>query len=360
MQACSRSYQDGPRARLALVFVSAVLAFPALELGYRIHLHRPVLVLDDWRAGRMEARAFGEQGAYDPALGWVPKEDYEGDGYNTLDSGIRRNFCEKEVRTGGVLAVGDVFTNGGSEVDDGETWPAHLERITGTPVLNGGVAGYGVDQIILRAEQLLPQAQPKTLVVGLLEEAIARAGLSSFGASKPYYTLNKGELVYYAPGPIRTGQEGQSGWTVTTRSLLGHSAVLDMVLSRLAPTYWYGKAGEQVTRAIDNDPVGVTCALLERLKRRADSDGARVLLLMQHAQRTVVERTEPGESAKKVAACAASMGIEVVDQFEALRSIVAAKPEALADLYAQGGGFGEMSSEGNRHAAELLARALSK
>ena len=344
--------------RCALACAAALAAFATIELGYRLHSQRSVLVLDDWRAGRIAELAFGERGRFDAALGWAPREAYESDGYNTLDHGIRRNFCEEEVRTGGILAVGDLFTDGGTEVKDSETWTALLERMTGQAVLNGGVAGYGSDQVVMRAEQLLALVEPETLVVGLLDESIARAGLASFGASRPYYILDQGHLAYHAPVRRESAEEGQSVWRA--RDVLGHSALLDVVLSRVAPSYWLGKAGEPVFRSVDNDPVAVTCALLQRLKTRADADGVRMLLLLQHMQQAVAEKTEPQESVKKVAACAASMAIEVVDQFEGLRAIAAARTEDLGDYYLQGEGDGQMSRKGNLHAAELLVRALKK
>ena len=357
MQALARPMLHGA-SRLVLACALAPLSFVALDLGYRAQSHRPVLALDDWRAARIERLTFGDRGRFDPVLGWAPREEYQSADFNTLDLGIRRNFDEDEVRTGGVLAVGDVFTEGGAEVADGETWPARVERMTGEPVLNAGVAGYAADQIVLRAEQLLLRVRPSTLVVGLFEETIARTGHSSFGTSKPYYTLENGQLAYHAPR--RAGPDARSGWRAGVRDALGRSAVADAVMSRLAPGYWHGKAGEGVFQTVGNDPVGVTCALLERVAKRAAQDGIRVLLFLQHARKTVFERTEPGEDMKKVATCAAPAGIEVIDQFEALRSVTVANPGALNDLYLPGDGYGQMTSTGNWHAADLVARALNK
>jgi hypothetical protein len=356
MPAPMRPFLHGAAARAVAACASALLALPVLDIGYRLHSHRPVLALDDWRAGRIEDMRFGDRGRFDAELGWAPRDEVESPEYNTLEHGIRRNLGEKGIRTGGILAVGDVFTNGGNEVADGETWPAHLERRLGTPVLNGGVAGYATDQIIMRAERLLPVAQPTTLVVGVFEESIKRASFSSFGASKPYYTFERGELVHHAP--VRLQQ--QSDWRARARDAMGYSAVLDAVLAQVAPVYWLGDGGEQALRTVDNDPVAVTCALLGRLKAHADAGGVRVLLLMQHARKTVAERTEPGEDAKQVAACASGMGLEVVDQFGALRAAAAETPGALDDLYLQTPGFGQMTPKGNRETAELLARALGK
>lgn len=351
----------GPLVTLALVGGYTLLGCAAFEIGYRAHSERPVFTLDNWRAGRIEYLAFGDRAMFDPVLGWASQERYEGDGYNTLDHGIRRNFDdEKKFRTGAILAVGASFTNGGPDVDDDETWPAQLESITGTSVSNAGVEGYATDQIVLRAEQLLPIAKPKTLIVGLAASDIAKAGYSSFGAPKPYFTLDKNDLKYHPPAPIAAYDPAEPAWQTDAREILGYSAVLDVVLSNIAPGYWHGTAGQQVSQKVENDTVGVTCALLQRLKRR--SDGARLLLFMQYGFQAIVEKEAPGEDAKKVAACATAAGIEVVDEFASLRAIAVARPDALRDFYQKDDddGYGLMSPKGNRHAAELLARAVSK
>jgi hypothetical protein len=354
------SFPHGRVASFAMVCVCAVLGFAAIELGYRIHSQRPVLVLESWRAWRIEYQTFGARGNFDPLLGWVPKPWYEEDGYNTTTHGIRRNAEDKgEVATGAILAVGGWFTDGGPDLDDDETWPAQLEGLIGKPVLNAGVSGYATDQIVLRAEQLLPLLRPKTLLVGFVGEEIPRASFSSFGAPKPYFTLEGGELKYHPPGPIIVDDPNGPAWQARVRDVLGYSAVLDVVLSLIAPRYWMGTAGEPVFQKIDNDPVGVTCALLRRLKGRTDADGVRLLLFMQHGRQAVAGKQEPGEDAKQVAACAQAAGIEVVDHFEALRATAAANADALGELYLEGDEV-PMSPKGNRQAAELLARALDK
>ena len=47
-------------------------------------------------------------------------------------------------------------------------------------------------------------------------------------------------------------------------------------------------------------------------------------------------------------------------EFEVLRSLTVANPGALNDLYLPGGGYEQMTSTGNWHAADLVARALQK
>src|SRR5688572_5023725 len=58
MPASVRSVLQGPLlqgrvARAVLAGAAALLALPALEIGYRLQSHRPALALEDWRAGRI-------------------------------------------------------------------------------------------------------------------------------------------------------------------------------------------------------------------------------------------------------------------------------------------------------------------
>ncbi|HEX5959608.1 MAG TPA: hypothetical protein VFY92_13250, partial [Hyphomicrobiaceae bacterium] len=354
-----QALRQGRAVRMALACVGAVLALPAFEIGYRLQAQRPVLSLEDWRAGRLEDLKFGDRVRFDPELGWALRDEYESQGYNTLEWGVRRNFCEKDIRTGGVLAVGDAFTDGGTEVADGETWPAHLERIADVPVLNGGVAGYAIDQIVLRAEQLLTEVQPRTLIVGVHEASIVRASFSVYGTPKPYYTVDSGRLVHHAPVRKPASPAATPDWRTAVRGILGYSAVLDVVLGNLAPEYWQGRIDPPVFQTVDNDPAAVACALLQRLKGRADTAGVRMLLLLQHDRKELAEGTEPGAATSAVAACAAAAGLEVIDQLTSLRAAVAAKPDVLNDLYLSSG-FGQMTRTGNRATAELLSGAISR
>jgi hypothetical protein len=348
-------------ARAALACAAVLLALLAFELGYRLHTERPVLVLDDWRAGRIAYRTFGDRGMFDPVLGWAPQAGYESHGYSTITAGIRRNGNETAIRTRGILAVGDVFTDGGTEVADGETWPAQLEKLTGVPVLNAGVMGYGPDQVTLRAERLLPLVQPRTLVVGLVDAGIPLAGMSSFGLARPHFTLEGDELVYHAPVPMPLYEQDVSGWRAKVRDILGYSAVLDVVISYLWPRYWIGRAGELVYETVDSEPTGVTCALLRRLKARTDAAEVRLVLLMHYERESVEQNASPGEEAAKVLACAAAMGTRIVDLFGPLRALAAADAAGLAELYLpEDTGQGHMSSKGNHHTAGLIARALGE
>ena len=233
----------------------------------------------------------------------------------------------------------------------------------GKPVVNGGVGAYGADQIVLRVEQLLPIVRPKVLIMGILEHDIHRSAFAMFGAPKPHFTLENGELRYHPPEPIEpeTREGALSSVADRAREALAYSAVTDFLLSRLAPHYWYHR-GKPIFRKVKIDEVAVTCALIARLKTRLDKEGIRGLLFMQHDAVLILGGDRSSLQAQRVVACAEAAGVQVVDQFNSLRAIVAANPAAVADYYHKRSGnqYGHMTWKGNEHAAKLLAEALGK
>ncbi len=350
-------------ANVALLLFSLLAPLLTLEFGYRLVAGLPLLKLANWRTEHVVMVNLGELKAIlDPVLGWTNKSSsYNEDGYTTLEHGVRKNFDETTIRTGGILAAGDSFTEGW-EVKDHESWPAVVEKLTSVPVINAGAGGYGADQTILRAEQMLPIVRPKILLIGFHEIAISRAGHTVFGAPKPFFTLDDGELHYHPAKLVKSHEKNTIAWITAygIRDALGYSAFADYLLSRLNPNFWHGDPDRDLYQRSGADEVAVTCALLKRLKSRADQDGVHMMVVLQYYATLILESDRPGPHSQAVAACARDIGIRVVDQFAPLHAIVAAGgPTIIRDYYwSYEGIFGHMTAKGNEHAANLIYAAL--
>ena len=350
-------------ANVALLLVSLLTSLLMIEVGYRLAKGLPVFRLANWRVEQVVMVNLGELKAIpDPVLGWTNKPfNVHEDGYTTIEYGVRKNFDETAIRTGAALAVGDSFTEGW-QVKDHESWPAFLEKFTTLPVVNAATGGYGADQTILRAQQMLPIVKPKLLLVGFHEIAIERAGYSIYGAPKPYFTLESGEPRYHPPTFVEPRENTTLFWTVAyaVREVLGYSAFADYLFARLNPNYWYGKGGDDLYQKADNDDVVVTCALLKRLKAQTDKDGIRMVLVLQYYAQLILNSDRPGPSSQAVAGCARTLGIRVVDQFASLRQIVLGGPPNVIRAYYNydDGVFGHMTAKGNEHAANLIHPAV--
>ena len=348
---------------LLLILISLLTTFLMIEIGYRLAAGLPVFKLANFRTDQVVMVNLGELKAIpDPVLGWTNKSfNVHEDGYTTIDHGVRKNFDETAIRTGAALAVGDSFTEGW-EVKDHESWPAQLEKLTTIPVVNAATGGYGSDQTILRAEQMLPIVKPKILLVGFHEVAIVRAGYSVFGAPKPYFTLENGEPRYHPPKLTEPRNNTTFLRTIAyqIREVLGYSAVADFLFARLNPNFWYSNNDDELYNKVDVDEVAVTCALLKRLKAQTDKDGIRVVVFLQYYAPLILTSDRPGPSSRGVSACARAMGIRVVDQFASLRALVAAGPPNVIREYYwyYEGMFGHMTAKGNEHAANLIFPAV--
>ena len=144
----------------------------------------------------------GEKGHFihDGLLGHVPNPGFCGSGFggsfHTIDAdGFR--FCgDGHVSSeGSIVAVGDSYTYG-DEVRDEESWPAQSQRLPGRRVLNGGVTGYGFDQIVLRAEQLADTHKPSIMIVSFIAEDIERTEMRRlWWRDKPWFGIENGLLV---------------------------------------------------------------------------------------------------------------------------------------------------------------------
>src|SRR5262249_52895502 len=139
---------------------------------------------------------------YDPVLGWVHKpnlrfnSDSPNDSFTTGEYGIRMNQPGiRAIPDNAILAVGDSFT-AGSEVGDAQTWPAQLAQEIGQSVINAAVGGWGTDQIVTRAEQLIPRLTPRAIVASFTSGDPQRDQYSVYGGlHKSYFKIDNGVLV---------------------------------------------------------------------------------------------------------------------------------------------------------------------
>jgi hypothetical protein len=341
----------------ALVAASLFVTLAVWEIGLRLYGGIPLLELTNFIGDRVNRSKYDGWVVYDERLGWRPKPDLRSSAFNTGPYGIRlAKTASGAVPTGGILASGDSFTLG-SDVSDEESWPAYLETITGTPVVNAGAAGWGTDQIVMRAEEMIDIARPRTLIADFLWYDIGRAEEEiNFGAHKPYYTVEDNQLVLHnVPVPPFIGHPGELG---LLRGTLGYSYAIYWAAEGLGLERWLGSFNTQHKRAT---PGGtgerITCLLLNRLKERAATDQIRLMMVMQYGAGDF-DRPQPS-AATSVISCAREMAIETVDIWSSLAEIHAKDRVRFRSLFiVQETGWSHMSADGNRLVAAAIADQL--
>ena len=240
--------------RLALVVASVLVTLGVLEIGCRLWrgpsalLDWSNIVLEDRRA--MRAAGVGRL-KYDAALGFVPSE-----GYRATPGGT--GLAEPPI-----LVVGDSYTYG-DEVSDEETWAAQLQPLTKRRTVNAGVSGYGLDQIVLRAEQAARDVKPAALVVVFIAEDLRRSEMKRvWGAEKPYFEP-KGETPVLRNVPVPAPPDPASTLDLWQR-LFGWSVLVDTVLRHMGWQYEWAIDHERVLSRGEGERLA--CPLLKRLAR---------------------------------------------------------------------------------------------
>jgi hypothetical protein len=339
--------------RIAVVVVLAIIGCLGAEAGARMILGIPMLDGTNFRNARFLRAALSGDYAFDRTLGWVFRSGIVDGDFGLIDHGIRRNgSTDVTVRRGGALAVGDSFT-ASVMLSDEDTWPAMLETELGMPVVNGAVGRYGVDQIVLRAEALLPIVLPRMLLVQFSPKAIDAVALEISSAPKPFFVLDASGAPVLANPRVPLFPARRDPVEPVKRAL-GYSTVLDNVLAAV-PNFWMG--ARRAASSSDRDPVAVTCGLLHRLKAQADSGKIQMLgILLYGSDAFAADREQPTQVVR-VGTCMRAMGIDVVDSFAAFRSTALRNPDEFRDAYTPDDPD-SLSEVGNQDIAGLVLSAL--
>jgi lysophospholipase L1-like esterase len=282
---------------------------------------------------------------HDSFLGYVPRPGIKGTVENggpvTIDvDGFRVTGASHRPTGGLIVAVGDSFTYG-EDVGDQEAWPAQLQALTGERVLNAGVSGYGLDQIVLRAERIAETHRPSVIIVSFIAEDLHRTEMRRlWWHDKPWYEIEEGQLVLKGvPVPNRTRL------SVNTRVQIERILVeLPPILQRLAGYH----------SRIHRPGTGRTISLrlVERLARLQAERCAKILIVAQYDARAWTSKASADAQrtlTHAILSHAAANGLATLDTYQRF----AAEPER-RQLY----GRAHLNLRGNRIIGHLLAAAL--
>lgn len=328
---------------MALIVGSLAFICICLEIISRIHYDIPIFspknILSVKGLGDLDRK----NAVYHPKLGWTPRQGSAGN-ETILSNGIRSNGNTKSF-TGDkpvILAVGDSFTYG-DQVNDNETWPAYLESLSGFKVINAGVYGYGLDQVVLRAKNLVEIVEPEIIIVGVYTHDLIRCRHSVRGyAPKPYFSIIDGSLVLQnMPVPAAGDVELNMDYFKKT---FGHSALVHLIMSRLFWDYWVDKTG--TVKVDDGQGVDVSCLLIKDLAFFAGDTP--LIVMIQYGKKLL-----RWGDIDLFLNCLKDIGIDSLDLHQALESVFATNPDRFDSYY-----IGHMSAQGNHFVAAQLAEFL--
>jgi hypothetical protein len=231
-------------------------------------------------------------------------------------------------------------------VSDWETFPAHLEQLSGIRVLNGGVFGYGLDQIVLRLESLYDTYKPDIVILDFVWDDVLRIDFSSRGRSaKPYFVWAQGKLIL-RNSPVQPFKDtrNQFSWF---QSVFGYSYLMHSIMMRVNGNYWLSEPGSNVRVSCQHFLVGR--ALLERIAQFSRGKNLKTLVVFQdegYYQRDF-ERLISGLSLE---------GIKVLNLVPLFQEFYARDDAARARFKVKV----HMSSEGNKFIARAIYTKLKE
>jgi lysophospholipase L1-like esterase len=343
-------------ARGLLLSGSVLLTLLCLELGCRLWQgpsmlwHWPNLVVD---AQRHFAHEMDESHVVrDPLLGWVPRPGFKSRGLNYNAQGTR--VMPPSVGGAGapIVATGDSFALG-EDVTDDNSWPAFLQTLLQRRIVNAGVSGYGLDQIVLRTEQQAASLRPSLIVMSFVADDLWRSEMRRlWGGEKPYFAVSSdGVLALHnvaAPG-VDMPDDRLSFW----QRRFGWSMLLKTILSRLDEHDEWISDNRRAT--VDGTGERLACPLMRRLAAL----GAPALVVAQYEPLVwsgggVASRDYRRRLSRLVLDCAALAGLATLDTFDALDGAV--RDHGLGSAYLNY----HHSAEGNRLVAVAIAAALAQ
>ena len=343
--------------RVLAVSVSLAIALCGLELAARVYFSE-YRFRNFWSADRDLMRsAYPVQ--FDRALGWTPKpgssgaDNIWGTQVTILEHGVRANannklptgIKEKDL----ILAVGDSFTFG-DQVSDSETYPSILEEMLGTPVLNAGVFGYGVDQSYLRMKILAEIYEPTIIVFGLIPNDIERCELSErTAASKPYFEASNNSLILHDEHVI---QRPPVEINNSIRQLLGYSFFVHAGMNHFLPTYWILDSWRNIEAHKEGEKV--TCLIFKELAGYLEQYPhiRNLYLLVQYNDSTSAERRD---KITRVLNCVNHPRIQVIDLWDVFADYKKNDNQQYQQFF-----HGHMTKKGNHLVASILAEAVRK
>lgn len=195
--------------RLLLFTLFTLFIFLVFELVLRFKIFNPEYQsVDAWWRWRWytDRKALSASPAersveFHPVLGWVPKPNThitidQGKKITINSAGFRttKEYSQLKQRDRRITMLGDSFSFGDCVGDD-DTYSSFLEKIlSSTEVLNFGVQGYGIDQMLLRLPYAL-SFNPDVVIVSFINDDLPRVMLSFRDYQKPKFIFTNGKLT---------------------------------------------------------------------------------------------------------------------------------------------------------------------
>jgi hypothetical protein len=275
---------------------------------------------------------------YDPDYGWTNVPDYRSDkdapfelSINSQGLRASRDYDRAPAKGSRRIAVFGDSCAFGEEVNDDQTIPVHLERsLKGVEVLNFGVHGFGLGQMMLRLEREGLEFEPDHVVLVLMIPwDLYRMKDRFFVHAKPVFTVRESVLqIENHPVP----EASRMPW------LYRHSFAAAWSFAR--------RPASEESTALSKD-IATTTRILERIQQTLMDRGIGFTLativvpgeldMVRRSPRRLEALARIQHSLSKISS---RLGLDLLDQVPSLVQEYAVRPEALAMKLGHWSGLG--------------------
>ena len=177
------------------------------------------------------------------------------------------------------------------------------------------------------------------------------------GVPKPFFRITNNQLVLYnSPVPRTATKSSEIGWL---RYVLGRSYLMQFAVIRLNALNWWVASARNKIEYGGAEGLRVTCWLMKTVADLGKATNVRIGIVLQYGG-TEATNTAPEWDRPALLKCINDQGLEVIDTFEALRSVyVNNGPDVYQRLWVMhenGRIYGHMSATGNRLIAQSIAK----
>lgn len=330
-----------------LLLLSLLAAGGELVLRGKYQKIERITGVSEWRsASWKDLTYFWDR--YHEVLGWTNQPNYRSDGrvpfkVSINAQGIRGQQAYELTPAPSVqriVMVGDSVTFG-EEVDDHQTIPSHLQRaLPGSEVLNFGVHGYGMGQMVLRLERdALPFKPRRALLVLYLPSNVLRIIKETQVHNKPVFYLKKGGELALRNVPVP--EASRQPW---------------LFRRSFAAAYLFGRPKQYAKIKHVQSYNRLALALVKRASDACKRAGTELTVVALHGSRNLQGKSERGIViiSQHMRRALSQAGVDYLD----LTKIQAAAYRQHGDkLVAPNKHFSDL---GNRLWAEAMARHLGQ
>ena len=305
-----------------------------------------------WDVGRSPVKL-------DYRLGWAPKtgsfKKHTPPHTITIDKNRFRKNYPKELNASSektILFSGDSFTFGDG-VDDQNTFPSIFQSMKKNQVINGGVQGYGIDQMFLRSLDIIQNYTISNLFFCFIPDDINRCNYSTFHKiQKPYFIFEGDSTILIQIDPKKFSNNLNFNYSLLHK-IGGYSLVIHKIMGLFFPKFWFYNI-QTVKKKEHPRGKEISIQLINSLKEECDKRNINLFIVPLAHQRCPID----DKNNLQFVLDSIEKEINIINVFDKLEEIRYGNPDLFSSYFLKNNYH--FSTLGNEFVANYIYNELIK